>query len=234
MPPVRCRYCGELRGSGWSHCSGPTGDHDFYEQRPCAAAGPRGDMPAKPQIERLKAEIARAEDRIKTLEAENGPLRRDLEHAQSTLADYEQILDQGRAENERLRSGLDHNLKLIKHLQASDLHAEVERLSLDNRRLTEMWDADRETLTDEIEQEKQHCDEWHYRAEIAEDEVKRLRNESMRWKTMAEEKHADLVSQLREIKRLCVALDQIANTEGDIHSSWHVWAARQALGRAKE
>lgn len=39
MPPVRCRYCGELRGSGWSHCLGPTGDHEFYEQRPCAAAG---------------------------------------------------------------------------------------------------------------------------------------------------------------------------------------------------
>jgi hypothetical protein len=31
------------------------------------------------------------------------------------------------------------------------LRAEIERLTIDNRRLTEMWDADRETLTVEIE-----------------------------------------------------------------------------------
>lgn len=145
-----CRFCcpvhdelraevERLRDVAWKH-GNRADEAEVENRRECVV-----------KIERLKAEVAWAEDRIKTLEAENGPLRRDLEHAQSTLADYEQILDQGRAENERLRSGLDHNLKLIKHLQASDLYAEVERLSLDNRRLTEMWDADRETLTAEVE-----------------------------------------------------------------------------------
>jgi hypothetical protein len=56
------------------------------------------------------------------------------------------------------------------------LISEVERLTIDNRRLTEMWDADRETLTVEIERlrielhrvaESMDGDHWRLMADLA-------------------------------------------------------------------
>jgi hypothetical protein len=45
---------------------------------------------------------------------------------------------------------------------------------------------------------------------------------------------ADFRETMNERDRLRTALEKIADTEGNIHPSWHVQTAREALGKPKD
>lgn len=58
-----------------------------------------------------------------------------------------------------------------------------------------------------------------------------LRAEVEQWREKAQVRQEVLELRDAEVERLCAALEKIADTQGNVHSSWLIGDARRALGR---